>query len=64
VVVELGGGERVVYCGDTCPVRENYEDRNITGILHDPVKALDSIDALRELGGTPVFSHDSDQMEL
>ncbi len=64
VVVEPDNGGRIVYCGDTCPVRENYEDRNITGILHNPVDALESIDALRALGGTPVFCHDSDQMEL
>ncbi len=62
IVVE--GRKKYVYCGDVCPLRENYEMRNIVGVLHDPVKALKSIDKLRELGGFPIYSHDNEQMSL
>lgn len=56
--------KKYVYCGDVAPLRENYELRNIVGVLHDPVQALKSIDKLRELGGFPIFSHDNEQMSL
>jgi len=62
--VVVKGRKKYVYCGDVCPLRENYELRNIVGVLHDPVKALESIDKLRELGGHPIFSHDNEQMSL
>jgi glyoxylase-like metal-dependent hydrolase (beta-lactamase superfamily II) len=63
VVVEWRS-QRFVYTGDICPLRENYERRNVVGILYNPVDALASIDKLRALGGTPVFSHDHDQLSL
>ncbi|MFQ5910736.1 MAG: N-acyl homoserine lactonase family protein [Thermoplasmata archaeon] len=62
VLVE--SGKRYVYCGDTAPLRENYEKRNIVGVLFNSVDALASIDTLRELGGSPIFSHDNEQMTL
>jgi glyoxylase-like metal-dependent hydrolase (beta-lactamase superfamily II) len=62
VVVE--GDRRYVYCGDIAPLRENYERRNIVGVLHNSVEALASLDSLRELGGQPVFSHDNEQLAL
>ncbi len=62
--VIVKGRKKYVYCGDVCPLRENYEMRNIVGVLHDPVKALKSIDKLREFGGIPIFSHDNEQKTL
>lgn len=62
--VVVKGKEKYVYCGDVCPLRENYEMRNIVGVLHDPVQALQSIDKLRKLGGYPIFSHENKQMAL
>ncbi|MFQ6060191.1 MAG: N-acyl homoserine lactonase family protein [Thermoplasmata archaeon] len=62
--VLIDGRERYVYCGDVCPLRENYELRNIVGVLHSPVDALNSIDKLRGLGGHPIFSHDNEQLDL
>jgi glyoxylase-like metal-dependent hydrolase (beta-lactamase superfamily II) len=62
--VLVKGKEKYVYCGDICPLKENYELRNIVGVLHDPVQALRSIDKLREIGGRPIFSHDNEQMSL
>ncbi len=62
VIVE--GDKRYVYCGDIAPLKENYERRNIVGVLHNSVEALASLDALRELGGHPIFSHDNEQLNL
>ncbi|MFQ6107487.1 MAG: N-acyl homoserine lactonase family protein [Thermoplasmata archaeon] len=62
VLVE--GDRRFVYCGDIAPLRENYEKRNIVGVLFDSVEALASIDKLRELGGYAIFSHDNQQLTL
>jgi glyoxylase-like metal-dependent hydrolase (beta-lactamase superfamily II) len=62
--VLIKGKERYVYCGDTCPLKENYELRNIVGVLHNPVEALKSIDELKGLKGYPIFSHDNEQMNL
>ncbi|MCK4443124.1 MAG: N-acyl homoserine lactonase family protein [Thermoplasmata archaeon] len=62
--VVVKGRKKYVYCGDVCPLKENYEMRNIVGVLHDPVQALKSIDKLRELGGFPIYSHDNEQMNL
>lgn len=62
VVVE--GKKKYVYCGDIAPLRENYERRNIVGVLFNPVDALSSLDKLRKSGGYPIFSHDRDQMSL
>jgi glyoxylase-like metal-dependent hydrolase (beta-lactamase superfamily II) len=62
VLVE--GEKRYVYCGDIAPLRENYERRNIVGVLFNSADALASIDKLRELGGYPIFSHDNEQLGL
>ncbi|MFQ6127315.1 MAG: N-acyl homoserine lactonase family protein [Thermoplasmata archaeon] len=62
VLVE--GEKRYVYCGDIAPLRENYERRNIVGVLFNSVDALASIDKLRSMGGYPIFSHDREQMTL
>jgi glyoxylase-like metal-dependent hydrolase (beta-lactamase superfamily II) len=62
--VIVKGKEEYVYCGDICPLKENYELRNIIGVLHDPVQALKSIDKLRSIGGYPIFSHDNEQMSV
>jgi hypothetical protein len=58
------GEKRYVYCGDIAPLRENYERRNIVGVLFNSADALASIDKLRELGGYPIFSHDNEQLGL
>jgi len=58
--VVVGG---YVFCGDTAPLRENLERRNIVGVLHDPVKALASLDLLAGTGLRPIFSHDNQQFE-
>lgn len=62
--VVVRGKKKFIYCGDVCPLKENYELRNIVGVLYDPVQALRSIDKLREMGGYPIFSHDNAQMSL
>jgi len=45
VVVSLDD-EFVVYTGDVSPLRVNHEKMYIVGILHDPVKALRSLEYL------------------
>lgn len=66
VVLEVEGAERhsYVYCGDAAPLRENLAKRNIVGILYNPVHALNSIDKLKRLGGTYIYSHDNEQLSL
>jgi glyoxylase-like metal-dependent hydrolase (beta-lactamase superfamily II) len=69
VIIDLKGtpkapGTRYIYCGDVAPLRENLEQRNIVGILYNPVQALESIDKLRALGGKYIYSHDADQLEI
>jgi hypothetical protein len=46
------------------PLEENLRDRNIVGILFNPVQALESIDKLREIEGIFIYSHDREQMEI
>ena len=43
--------EVLVYTGDVTPLPINMEKRLIVGVLHDPVKALESIDLLRDIQG-------------
>lgn len=62
VVVE--GERRYIYCGDIAPLRENLERRNIVGVLHNSVEALESLDRLRQMKGIHIFSHDREQMEI
>jgi glyoxylase-like metal-dependent hydrolase (beta-lactamase superfamily II) len=57
-------GARYIYCGDVAPLRENLEARNIVGILHNPVEALASIDKLRAIKGTYIYSHDNEQLAI
>jgi glyoxylase-like metal-dependent hydrolase (beta-lactamase superfamily II) len=56
--------KKYIYCGDVCPLRENFELRNIVGILYNPVDALASIDKLRAIDGEHIFSHDNQQLIL
>jgi glyoxylase-like metal-dependent hydrolase (beta-lactamase superfamily II) len=56
--------KKYVYCGDVSPLEENLRDRNIVGILFNPVQALESIDKLREIEGIFIYSHDREQMEI
>jgi glyoxylase-like metal-dependent hydrolase (beta-lactamase superfamily II) len=63
VIIE-GDDRRYIYCGDVAPMEENIRDRNIVGILHNPVQALESLDAVSEMEGTYIYSHDREQLEL
>jgi N-acyl homoserine lactone hydrolase len=59
-----GGGRKIVYTGDAAPLLENLERRDITGIIYDPKKELESIDKLRSLGAEYIASHDLLQMRF
>ncbi|MGA1822794.1 MAG: MBL fold metallo-hydrolase, partial [Thermoplasmatota archaeon] len=48
VVVETDD-EVVIYTGDVSPLSVNHERMLIVGILHDPVKALRSLEKLNEM---------------
>lgn len=63
VVIDFEG-KKYVYCGDVSPLNENIRDRNIVGILHNPVEALESIDKVREIRAIYITSHDQDQKEI
>lgn len=59
--------KKFVYCGDVAPLQENLEMRNVVGILHNPVQALESIDRLRALSNARtkyIYSHDNLQLTL
>ncbi len=58
------GGAKYVYTGDVAPLKENYEDRNIVGILYNPVEALNSLEKVRRLPARPIFSHDNTQTAI
>lgn len=58
------GGRKIVYTGDVAPLLENLEKRDITGIIYDPKKELESIDRLRSEGGEFIASHDLLQMRF
>jgi glyoxylase-like metal-dependent hydrolase (beta-lactamase superfamily II) len=60
-VVVAGPAGNLVFTGDACPLRENFEKRNIVGVLHDPVEAEKSLEILRTLGARFVFSHEPGQ---
>ncbi len=62
--VIIHGDKDYIYCGDTAPLRENLEKRNIVGILFNPVDALESLDRLKGLNGVHIFSHDNEQMSI
>lgn len=57
-------GKKYIYAGDVSPLEENLRDRNIVGILHDPVKALESLDKLKSIDGEFIYSHEREQLEL
>jgi N-acyl homoserine lactone hydrolase len=63
VVIEFDG-KKFIYAGDVLPLEENLRDRNIVGILWDPVKALESLDKLKAIDGIHIFSHDQEQKEV
>ncbi len=63
VVIQCGE-RKVVYTGDAAPLLENIEKRDITGIIYDPKKELESIDRLRAEGGEVIASHDLLQMKF
>lgn len=64
VVIENYNGKRYIYCGDVAPLKENLDDRNIVGVLYNPVEALEAIDKLREIKGEYIYSHDNEQMSI
>lgn len=64
VVIENYNGKRYIYCGDVAPLKENLDDRNIVGVLYNPVEALEAIDKLREIEGEYIYSHDNEQMTI
>ncbi len=64
VVIENYNGKRYIYCGDVAPLKENLDDRNIVGVLYNPVEALEAIDKLREIEGEYIYSHDNEQMSI
>ena len=57
-------GKNYIYCGDVSPLEENIRDRNIVGILHNPVEALESIDKVKKIEAIYITSHDQEQLEL
>ncbi len=63
-VIVQAGDRKFVYTGDAAPLLENIEKRDITGIIYDPKKELDSIDRIRTEGGEFIASHDLLQMKL
>lgn len=63
-VIVTVGDRKIVYTGDAAPLLENIEKRDITGIIYDPTKELESIDRLRAEGGEVIASHDLLQMRF
>lgn len=63
-VIVTAGDRKIVYTGDAAPLLENIEKRDITGIIYDPKKELESIDRLRAEGGEVIASHDLLQMRF
>ena len=58
-------GRTFVYTGDAAPIPENYEKRNIPGVLYSPVDALDSINRLHAISNaTMIYSHWNEDQEL
>jgi len=51
VIIQYGA-DKLVYCGDAAPLRENLEKRNIPGVLYCADQALRSIDKLRAVKDT------------
>ena len=59
------GADKLVYCGDVAPLRENLEKRSIPGVLCRADQALKSIDKLRAVkDAVYIFSHDKEQQIL
>jgi glyoxylase-like metal-dependent hydrolase (beta-lactamase superfamily II) len=54
-----------VCCGDTAPLRENLERRNIPGVLYCSHHALEAIDRLKAIDNAVyIYSHDNEQLTL
>jgi glyoxylase-like metal-dependent hydrolase (beta-lactamase superfamily II) len=62
-VVINAGEKQIIYMGDACPLMENLERRDVTGIMYDPKSELSSIDRLRAMIGDHIASHDLLQMK-
>jgi len=63
-VLILCGSRRIVYTGDTSPLLENIQKKDISGIHYDPSQDLRSIEKLLALGGEYIASHDLLQMNF
>jgi len=62
VIIQYGA-DKLVYCGDAAPLRENLEKRNIPGVLYRADQALKSIDKLRAVkDAIYIFSHDKERL--
>jgi glyoxylase-like metal-dependent hydrolase (beta-lactamase superfamily II) len=64
VIIDDYKGKKYIYCGDVAPLKENLTDRNIVGVLYNPVEALEAIDKLRKIRGNYIYSHDNEQMTI
>jgi glyoxylase-like metal-dependent hydrolase (beta-lactamase superfamily II) len=64
VIIDDYKGKKYIYCGDVSPLKENLTDRNIVGVLYNPVEALEAIDKLRGIRGHYIYSHDNEQMTI
>lgn len=65
VIIEGDDKKNYVYCGDAAPIRENFERRNIPGILYNAHEALESIDKLHKIkNAVYIYSHDNQQMNM
>ncbi len=54
----------VVYTGDAAPLPENIQRRNITGMIFDAAKGVESIDLLRRIENPVyIYSHDNQQLK-
>lgn len=57
--------DKLVYCGDAAPLREDLEKRNILSVLCRADQVLKSIDKLRAVkDAVYIFSHDKEQQIL
>jgi len=64
VIIQYGA-DKLVYCGDAAPLRENLEKRNILSVLYRADQALKSIDKLRAVkDAVYIFSYDKEQQIL
>ena len=57
-------GQDYLYCGDVCPLRENYLYRLIPAIKVNTLELEASLERLKSIPALPIFSHDKDQLTL